>query len=301
MATYTPRLGEPLGPESMTWRLVGDYRWMYLGMRSGLLQTLHPAINRALRDHDSSYFQGPMKRILRSLPQIRGVVYDADPAATGAKVRDYHKPLSGTLRDGSAYHALSPEVFYWPHATFFEQQIAAMEHLGTPLDAGQKEWLFQESVQWYSLYGLSMKPVPANYAEFEDYWRHVVDDVLEINGWVTQTTRTAKGIFGPSPFPFVPQALWGPASDAQFDLLMWITRGSLPQSLRARADIAWTDEDARRLRRVGAAVEQTFGRLPLRARLVAQAREAFRREARRGGGEAAESSMPSAATNLSLL
>jgi uncharacterized protein (DUF2236 family) len=142
-ATYTPQLGVPLGPDSMTWNLVGDRRWMLCGMRAGLLQTMHPAINQALKQHDSTYFQGPMKRILRSVPQIQGVVFDADAAGTAAKVRKYHKPLSGTLPDGTAYHALNPDVFYWPHATFFEQQIRAMECFGTPRTPAEKEWLVQ--------------------------------------------------------------------------------------------------------------------------------------------------------------
>lgn len=274
---YVPRLGEPLGPDSLTWQLVGDYRWMLVGMRAGLLQTLHPAINQALRDHDSTYFQGPMKRILRSLPQIIGVVYDDDAAATGAKVRAYHKPLGGTLPDGTAYHALNPDVFYWPHATFFEEQITAMEYFGTPLTEAQKERLFQESVQWYSLYGMSMKSVPASYAEFRQYWDHTVDNVLEVNSWVKGTVRTRKGMFGPSPYPHVPDLVWRPVSDAQFDFLMFVTRGTLPASLRERAEVPWSDADERRLRLLGATVSNTFGRLPRQLRMVPQAREAFKR------------------------
>lgn len=273
-----------LGPDSLTWQLVGDYRWLLVGMRAGLLQTMHPAIDQALKQHDSTYFQGPMKRILRSLPQIQGVVYADDAAAVGAQVRAYHKPLKGHLRDGTPYHALNPEVFYWPHATFFEQQICAMEFFGTPLTDVEKERLFQESVQWYSLYGMSMKPVPASYAEFCQYWDHMVDNVLVVNGFARATRRHKRGAFGPSPYPFVPDALWHPVSDAQFDLLMWITRGTLGPLLRDRIGADWTPTDERRLRRFGATVDQTFGRLPRRARMVPQARAAFRREAARAVG-----------------
>ena len=105
---YRPLPGVPLGPDSLTWRLFGDQRMLLVGMRAGLLQTMHPAIDLALREHDSTYFQGPMKRILRSLPQILGVVYDADARATAERVRDYHRPLKGRFPDGTPYSALTP-------------------------------------------------------------------------------------------------------------------------------------------------------------------------------------------------
>jgi uncharacterized protein (DUF2236 family) len=276
-SAYVPRLGEPLGPDTLTWRLVGDYRWMLVGMRAGLLQTMHPAVNQALRDHDSTYFQGPMKRILRSLPQILGVVYDEDAAATGAKVRSYHKPLEGRLPDGSDYHALSPDVFYWPHATFFEAQIAAMEFFGTPLSQEQKERLYQESVQWYSLYGMSMKPVPASYRDFCSYWDEMIDSGLEINSFARGTFRKRKGAFGASPFRWVPEFVWRPVSDVQYAVLVWVLRGTFPPRLRERMDLAWTPADERKLRALRA-VLALLDRLPLQWRLVPQARAAWRRQ-----------------------
>jgi uncharacterized protein (DUF2236 family) len=272
---------EPLGPDSLTWELFGDQRMALVGMRAGLLQTLHPAVDQALRDHDSTYFQGPMKRILRSLPQILGVVYDADAAGTAARVRDYHRHLKGTLRDGSRYSALTPEVFYWTHATFFELQIAWRDHFGTPLSEDAKERLFQESRQWYDLYGVSATGTPTTYGEFRDYWDQTLATVLVPNAIARSTfNRTKKGIFGPSPFPVLPETLWRPISDAQFDAMAWVLRGTLPPSVRDLLGIDWTDAEERRLRLLGSAVEGSFGRLPLQARLLPQARRAWRRESK---------------------
>ena len=50
-------------------------------------------------------------------------VYSDDPHEWGRKVRDFHKPIKGTISDGSRYHALNPELFYWAHATFVDQVI----------------------------------------------------------------------------------------------------------------------------------------------------------------------------------
>lgn len=276
---YRPLPGVPLGPDSLTWRLFGDQRMLLVGMRAGLLQTMHPAIDLALREHDSTYFQGPMKRILRSLPQILGVVYDADARATAARVRDYHRPLKGTFPDGTRYSALNPDVFYWPHATFFEMQIALRAHFGKPLSEGAKERLFQESRQWYSLYGVSASGTPATYDEFRDYWDDTITHVLQPNAIARSTfNRTKRGIFGPSPTKYLPELLWRPLSDAQFDAMAWVLRGTFPAELRDRMGLDWTAAEDLRLRALGAGIQHTFGRLPLQARLLPQARQAWRRE-----------------------
>jgi uncharacterized protein (DUF2236 family) len=277
---YRPLPGVPLGPDSLTWRLFGDQRMLLVGMRAGLLQTMHPAIDLALREHDSTYFQGPMKRILRSLPQILGVVYDADARATAERVRDYHRPLKGMFPDGTRYSALNPDVFYWPHATFFEMQIALREHFGKPLSDGARERLFQESRQWYSLYGVSASGTPATYDEFRDYWDDVVANVLQPNAIARSTfNRTKRGIFGPSPTKYLPELLWQPLSDAQFDAMAWVLRGTFPAELRDRMGLDWTAAEDVRLRALGAGIQHTFGRLPLQARLLPQARQAWKREA----------------------
>ncbi len=279
LESYRPFPGQPLGPDSLTWRLLGDQRMLLVGMRAGLLQTMHPAIGQALKDHDSTYFQGPMKRILRSLPQILGVVYDADARGTAGTVRDYHRDLKGELPGGGRYSALNPDVFYWPHATFVEMQIAWREHFGKPLSESSKERLFQESRQWFSLYGVSATGTPATYAEFTDYWEETVAEVLEPNAIARATfNRTKNGIFGPSPYKYLPELLWRPLSDTQFDGMAWVLRGTFPEVLRDRMGLDWTTADKVRLRAIGAGIQHTFGRLPLQARLIPQARQAWRRE-----------------------
>jgi len=272
-----PEPSAPLGPESLTWRTLGDMRLFLVGMRAGLLQTMHPAIEKGVRDH-SDYFAGPFARILRSVPQIAGVVYDEDRLATAATVRDYHRTIAGRLDDGSRYHALDPETYYWAHATFFEAQIAAMQYFGRGLDRETKERLYQESVNWYSLYGVSMRPVPPDYAAFEAYWDRTCAEVLEHNRFSQGTFKPRRGAFGPSPIPWVPEPLWRAVSDQGYRFGVWLIRGTLPPALRERMGLPWTARDHRRLRLVGFLVRNTFGRLPWWWRLAPQVRAAYRRE-----------------------
>lgn len=274
---YRPRLGEPLGPDSLTWRVLGDWRLLLVGMRAGLLQAMHPAIDQGLRDH-SDYFAGPFDRIWRSVPQIVGVVYDADPLATAAKVRDYHRPIKGVLGgDGGRYHALDPETYYWAHATFFEAQVAAMEHFGSGLSAEDKERLYQESVQWYSLYEVSMRPVPPDYEAFCRYWDRMCAEVLENNRFARGTFAPRPGAMGPSPVSWLPTPVWRALSDRGYAAGIWLVRGSLPPVLRERMGLEWTDRDRRRMRRVRR-LTSTLERLPLALRLAPPVAAAFRRE-----------------------
>jgi uncharacterized protein (DUF2236 family) len=257
---------------------LGDLRLLLVGMRAGLLQTMHPAIEKGVRDH-SDYFDGPFARILRSVPQIAGVVYDEDRLATAAKVRDYHRGIHGRLDDGARYHALEPETYYWAHATFFEAQIAAMRFFGKELPAEDKERLYQESVQWYSLYGVSLRPAPADYTAFEEYWERTCAEVLEHNRFSRGTFTPRRGAFGPSPSRLLPGPVWRLLSDPLYRGGVWLVRGTLPPALRERMGLPWSARDERCLRTIGFVVRNTFGRLPWRWRLAPQVRAAYRREA----------------------
>lgn len=276
-ASYVPRLGEPLGPDSLTWRTLGDLRLLLVGMRAGLLQAMHPDIDQALKDH-SNYFEGPFKRILRSVPQIAGVVYDADARGVATKVRSYHKPIHGTHPSGERYHALDPDPYYWAHATFFEAQIAAMHYFGTELSDEDKERLYQESIQWYSLYGLSMRSVPDTYADFCEYWDRMIAEVLQPNAFSRGTFKRRKGAFGPSPTPLLPDVAWHAVSDPMYRSGVWIIRATLPPVLRERMGLEWTPRDERTLAVLGFTLRQTFGRLPWWWRMAPQVRAAYRRE-----------------------
>ena len=49
------------------------------------------------------------------------------------------------------------------------------------LTEAQKRQLFDEHVEWYRMYGMSMRPVPKTWEEFQVYWDHMCRNVLENN------------------------------------------------------------------------------------------------------------------------
>ncbi|MGW5054014.1 oxygenase MpaB family protein [Actinokineospora sp. NPDC004072] len=263
----------PLGPGSLTWRLLGDTRGLLCLGRIGTLQNMHPAVGAALQDH-SDFFANPLDRLLRSIPPILGVVYDPPGSGTGALVRGYHTRLAGTDSRGRRYHALNPDVFWWTHATFIEGIIAVNERFGTPLTPAEKDQLVAEGVTWWQRYGLSMRPVVDNYADFAAYWDRMLAEELEANA----TTDFAIDMVNariPAP-RFVPGPVWALVRDPVVRFGAWLSVGLLPPRARDILGLAWTDRQERRLAAVAAVVRAVWPRLPRRLRWFGRARANLR-------------------------
>ena len=152
--------GDPLGPDSLTWKYFGDLRTGMMGVWIGALQNMYPELGAGVEEH-SILLREPLQRVARSVYPIMGVVYDGDRAAqTGEQIKGFHTTIKGTDADGRRYHALNPETFYWAHATFFMLIIKTAEYFCGGLTEAEKRQLFDEHVQWYRMYGMSMRPVP---------------------------------------------------------------------------------------------------------------------------------------------
>ena len=154
---------------------------MLQGPWAGSMQNMHPQLGAAVEEH-STFTREPWQRVLRSLYPIGGVVFDGDRAPmTGAEVRDYHTDIKGVDAKGRRYHALNPDVFYWAHSTFFVGTILVADKFCGGITEDEKRQLFDEHVAWYRMYGMSMRPVPETWEDFQVYWDHMCRNVLEDN------------------------------------------------------------------------------------------------------------------------
>jgi uncharacterized protein (DUF2236 family) len=259
-----------LGPGSLTWDHFGDLRGLLLIFRVGLLQNMHPAVSRALEQHSGEVFlKNPWNRLLRSARPITGVIYAPDAGEVGRRVRDYHSNIKGELSTGESYHALSPDLFYWTHATFFEGIISGCEHFGTPLSESEQEQLYQESIAWYARYGLSMRPVPPDYASFKKYWAGMLASLkpTPITSHALKMRRT------PPPFEFIPRPLWWLMDPMITGMSLWIARGTLPPQARDALGLRWSAADARRLKAFSLVVKAVMGALPKEWRYLPMAKQ----------------------------
>lgn len=139
-----------LGPDSLVWKYFGDLRVNLFGFqRLAGTENCIEQLAKGVEDH-SLFFTDTIGRGRRTGPPIAKTVYSADPFHWGRTVRDFHKPIKGTITsDGSRYHALNPELFYWAHATFVDQVIYNTDTFIKRLTFEEKAQIFEESKVWY--------------------------------------------------------------------------------------------------------------------------------------------------------
>jgi uncharacterized protein (DUF2236 family) len=270
----------PLGPDSLTWRYFGDHRMALLGPRAAVLQNMLPSLGQGVEDH-SVWFEETLARLQRSIPPIYNTVYGADGDAAGHQVRDFHKPIKGTLPDGSPYSALNPDTYYWAHATFVEHLVVATDTFIRRLSDAEKEQIFAESITWFERYGVSSRGTPRTWAEFEQYWEHALDERLVAH-------RTAKYGVGyatkgwPRPTGVHP-VLWWLVRRPVNTISSFLTIGGLPPRAREILGLPWDDRRERRYQRfarVCRALDPLYRRLPGKYRMHVIALRAHRREGR---------------------
>ena len=83
--------------------------------------------------------------------------------------------------------------------------IKTAEYFCGGLTEAEKRQLFDEHVQWYRMYGMSMRPVPKTWEEFQAYWDGKCSEELEIN----KATLDIFKIRIPKPwFVLMPTPIW---------------------------------------------------------------------------------------------
>jgi uncharacterized protein (DUF2236 family) len=258
----------PLGPQSLVWRYFGDNRMFLIGPRPAVLQNMLAELGQGVLDH-SVFFDDTAARVKRSLPPIFMTVYGADDDNPGLRVRDFHRDIKGDMPDGNRYHALDPETYFWAHATFVDQVLYFADTFVKRLTRAEKEQIYLESKTWYRRYGVSDRPMPADYAEFERYWDRMIDEVVVAHrtakygvGYVTKGFPRPKG---------VRPAVWRLIALVFNPVAAFLTTGGMPPRTRTLLGLPWSERQERRYHRFAALwrsrpVNWVWDRLPMRLR-----------------------------------
>lgn len=188
----------PLPPGSLIWKYWGRLDVSFFGNAvMGPIAGAWPQMGQATAS--SVLFTGDSSlrarakifriRTQRSHEYIYNAVYGAPEEAKkyGLKIRNMHKPVKGALHGGT-YHSLNAETFYFGHVAFFYYLlIAVVEQLyfDGSMPRAMKEQLFEESKEWYSLWGVDDSPQPDTYDDFECYLDNVERSRL-VKSQVTQ-------------------------------------------------------------------------------------------------------------------
>jgi uncharacterized protein (DUF2236 family) len=281
---------DELGPESLLWRCAGDTRIAFMGGTIGLLQLMHPAIGAGVMEH-SDFFGDPFDRVFRSLPAILGAVYDGPEAAdTGRWVRDQHTSIKGVDTQGRRYHALTPETYWWAHATFqFMAEQVVDRYDDRRLTVAEREQLYQEGLVWYRRYGVSDREVPPTRADFQERWDHYCAEVLEMNdavAFVLRLLRKPLRLELPAPLSSLNRVLRvGPVARLTSAPARISAIGGLPVVVRERFDIPWSRADQVQLDALELAVRKTWRLVPFSVRWQPRAQEGWKRARAEARGE----------------
>ncbi|MDL9937881.1 oxygenase MpaB family protein [Gordonia sp. ABSL1-1] len=263
-----------LGADSLIWKFYGDNRGLLGFQRLAGTENCIEQLGQAVLDH-SVIFSDFLGRAKRTGPPVMRTVYSTEPQKWGRTVRDFHKDIKGTISDGSRYHALNPELFYWAHATFVDQVLYITDTFIRRLSYAEKVQIFEESKVWYQLYGVSDRGQPQTYEEFLEYWDAMLDRFVAHKTIVYATGYIRQGLPGPKN---IPAAVWRVLSAPLNAFLRTVVVGTLPQQMRDVCDLEWNDRRERNFQRfakVMRAANPLINRLPLKWLYVPWAYEAW--------------------------
>jgi uncharacterized protein (DUF2236 family) len=278
-------MSQPFGPGSVLYESYGDRLGFLCAGTTGLLQLMYPALGRGVEEH-SAFYDEPLDRLLRSVPQIVSIIYDGDLHPEQARrVRDFHRDIKGEMpasHGGARYHALDPETFFWAHATFVDVAFRVDDlDGGRSMDHARRSAYYLETLEWWRAYGLTMRVAPPTYDAFVEYWDHHVEHVLEL-------TPAAQGLvdFMNRPWSMrqdhLPRALWVAATRVGGIPARDVAVGALPPRARELCGFTWTPAQRAGFEAFRKVVTRTWPHLPERVRLLPAARAAYRRRGRTG-------------------
>ena len=159
------------GPASVTWRISADLTGPIAGLRSLMMQALHPLAMAGVDQH-SGWRQDPVGRLAATSAYVTTVSFGERAAAeqAAARVRRIHTHVRGVdTVTGRAYEAGDPALLLWVHAALVESALAARALFGTPLPAPDADRYVAEMVIAAELVGVPAGLTPASVAELDGY------------------------------------------------------------------------------------------------------------------------------------
>jgi uncharacterized protein (DUF2236 family) len=177
------------GPRSMVWRVNRDRCFPLAGMRSLMIQALHPLAMAGVAEH-SNWRQDPFGRLAATSSYLLTTTYGdtASALAAAAWVRKVHVHVRGVDPEtGMGYSAEDPALLLWVHAGMVDSVVDVVRRYGRPLDSSEADRYVAEMVRFAEIVGVPREDVPATVASLRDYLESVP---------LRQATPAAKDAIG---------------------------------------------------------------------------------------------------------
>ena len=126
--------GDPglFGPDSVTWRVVGQPSQSLAGLRAALLQTLSAPIPTAVHTTGAFYedFLGRVRRT-GAFVQQQNLGSTDEVHRSARRVRAMHRQVKGVWTDGTTFDASDPHQQAWVSMTLTDSMLAVAERFGS--------------------------------------------------------------------------------------------------------------------------------------------------------------------------
>ena len=184
------------GPGSVTWRLNGDLSAPVAGLRSLLMQALHPLAMAGVDQH-SDWRADPAGRLASTSAYLVTITYGDRAAARRAadRVRAIHQRVRGTDPvTGRPYAATDPDLLVWVQAALVDSVLAAADRYGTRVSAADRDRYVAEMAAAAELVGVPAGRAPSTAAELDAYFTAVRPE-LSFSPTVAESTAALLDAF----------------------------------------------------------------------------------------------------------
>jgi uncharacterized protein (DUF2236 family) len=175
----TPEDDGFFGPGSVTWRVSTDLAAPVAGLRSLLIQALHPLAMAGVDQH-SDWRTDPVGRLAATSAYEATVTFGdrAGAARVARRVRAIHEHVRGVdTVTGLPYAAGDPALLLWVHAALVDSGLAASTLFGTPLTAADADGYVAEMTIAAELLGVPHEMIPDSVAALGRYFAGVRPDL----------------------------------------------------------------------------------------------------------------------------
>jgi uncharacterized protein (DUF2236 family) len=159
------------GPRSVTWRLAADLSAPVAGLRSVLMQALHPLAMAGVDQH-SDWRTDPVGRLAATAAYTATVTYGdrASASRVARRVRAIHEHVRGMdAVTGRPYAASDPALLLWVHAALVDSVLAASRMFGTPPPDADADRFVSEMSIAAELLGVPRETIPATAGALAEY------------------------------------------------------------------------------------------------------------------------------------
>lgn len=212
--------GDPglFGPDSVTWRLMGNASSFAGGIRALLVQAAHPEVAAGVGDH-SAYRDDPLGRLSRTASYVTATAYGSMPEVESAiaVVRRAHEPVQGTSHRGMTYSASAPEMAAWVHNALVDSFLTAYCTFGpVPLSDTDADAYVAEQTRLGALMGA--EPLP--------------DNVSDLREWLVDHRAVGHSPAGADAIAFLSRAPLRQPTSSAYQMLYAGAVATIPRRLR---------------------------------------------------------------------